>query len=106
MFRRGGPDAALSVWVAEQQEVICVVCDWEWTSCSCVTQTCKATSGSPRQSVGACRPSELLRVSGTDEIGVLEFELPLARFVLLKHRVLPSTTVGIGRASHQVFDRQ
>ena len=53
----GGPDPALRVWVAEQQEVHGTDHPVTRTSCSCVTQTCKATSGPPRRiqrSWGCC----------------------------------------------------
>lgn len=44
-----GPDVALHVWVAEQQEDNRVARRCESSSCSCVTQTLKAASGPPRR---------------------------------------------------------
>ena len=51
--RRGGPDTALSVWVAMQQEVTEDSPPFK-PSCSCVTQTSKAMSGPPRHFNPCC----------------------------------------------------
>ena len=51
---RGGPDAALSVWVVQQQEVKGRRSPFK-PSCSFVTQTSKAMSGPPRESSASNR---------------------------------------------------